>query len=1070
MVNLKHIAAAAALAILLAAAFQVIAFGSSPTLLADSPPRPDLSVDVPDEVPLDEPFEIRLQMRNRGGEGDQGGISATFLDIRRGIAWVDGFSSEIADIEVDDFSGDASDVTVHKPGSKIWNAHGEFQSRQLLIEADSSPWQPGDTETLTLTVHPKETGKLDLRVRSWICEHRYQRCARDPSRGGSDQQGYASKKISIDVVSPRLTSCYAEPNPASAGRTVHLKAGVEVPDAVAKTRLHVEFKLNGQWYESDSHRVARGARRTFSFSADAPPPGEHDLRCRLYADGESVDSDDGELEVKPHEPPRIVAMRSVSDGVGSSGSVVRAHPGEVRFEVEAVDPNADLKNVRWIANHTLTSYKATPFVESSDEHEAAESFAFPLEGVYVVEAVFTDARDHSVRASWSVTIDDGRDDLSSAISQIANANLAYSNLVCESEPVCRDRSGIRNELAAAVDKYETRFAEEVDEAKLAETERFLTENGYADEAGDDVRSAARYLNLGAICGEICYSLQVEGWDSLWYSVGWQALGFTPGADIGADTRDALWLGGQCIDAAIHAIFGSRDKKKHCDAVGLAIGGISIIPVYGKGADGLQIVRHAQRLVKDGRPKVAVKVIRLILKGVDKLGSVGKPIGDRLRDFIVNNENLFAEFRRVSYPDFVLRDYPNMRLMLPAGVDKMEKVPGFKTLKGQLDSPRGQLGAARVLETLAEERFHGWTIGEFGREYRLTENGVERVIAEVDAVLFPPKSDDQVWLESHGLFARFPDDPGSKAERLLDATRRIERPDERPDEIIYRLYYDLRDDPNDTVGQTMRTVEREIAGLHGDRVRYDFDYKPHPATGTSDATGAPATGGVQIIFCNQTETAVEPEFAIGLWGDSPVWQPRGFKIPPSGSTGCNKFARDVDEGDYYVRVRALGVELTPQWIVINLASKNPDNIRPERTFYIREEEPPEPPPPPEPETTTPPETGNGGAGGNGDNGNAADCVTERAVKPSLSPDGRRVAFVCADSEGDDEIFTARVADRSDIEQLTRNSARDTVPLWTTAGIIFFSDREGGALYIMEADGSNQRRWGATPTASPPPIAE
>ena len=102
-----------------------------------------------------------------------------------------------------------------------------------------------------------------------------------------------------------------------------------------------------------------------------------------------------------------------------------------------------------------------------------------------------------------------------------------------------------------------------------------------------------------------------------------------------------------------------------------------------------------------------------------------------------------------------------------------------------------------------------------------------------------------------------------------------------------------------------------------------------------------------------------------------------------------------------------------------------------------------------------DTGGGVDAGDGD-GNS-ECVTQRAAQVSRSTDGKRFALVCADSDGDDEIFIAN-ADGSGLTQLTRNSASDTKPSWRPKGrIYFYSDRnESIELHSMTPDGSEQGR--------------
>jgi hypothetical protein len=78
-------------------------------------------------------------------------------------------------------------------------------------------------------------------------------------------------------------------------------------------------------------------------------------------------------------------------------------------------------------------------------------------------------------------------------------------------------------------------------------------------------------------------------------------------------------------------------------------------------------------------------------------------------------------------------------------------------------------------------------------------------------------------------------------------------------------------------------------------------------------------------------------------------------------------------------------------------------------------------------------------------------------PSLSPDGRRIAFV-SDRDGNPEIYVMRISDGG-IQRLTSNPMRaDTDPAWSPDGRrIAYASGTGGELdvYVMNADGSAKR---------------
>jgi TolB protein len=83
-------------------------------------------------------------------------------------------------------------------------------------------------------------------------------------------------------------------------------------------------------------------------------------------------------------------------------------------------------------------------------------------------------------------------------------------------------------------------------------------------------------------------------------------------------------------------------------------------------------------------------------------------------------------------------------------------------------------------------------------------------------------------------------------------------------------------------------------------------------------------------------------------------------------------------------------------------------------------------------------------------------------PSLSPNGKQLAFRKMLSENNSEVFVANI-DGSNPRNLTNNPAFDGWPAWSPDGawIAFASNRNGSyEIYIMAPDGSDVRKVAAT----------
>jgi TolB protein len=81
-------------------------------------------------------------------------------------------------------------------------------------------------------------------------------------------------------------------------------------------------------------------------------------------------------------------------------------------------------------------------------------------------------------------------------------------------------------------------------------------------------------------------------------------------------------------------------------------------------------------------------------------------------------------------------------------------------------------------------------------------------------------------------------------------------------------------------------------------------------------------------------------------------------------------------------------------------------------------------------------------------------SESAQLPSVSPDGRWIAFNTALQNGQEDLWVVN-KDGSGLRQLTNDAARDRRPLWSADGtrLLFYSDRSGRyQVWTIAADGS------------------
>ena len=117
-----------------------------------------------------------------------------------------------------------------------------------------------------------------------------------------------------------------------------------------------------------------------------------------------------------------------------------------------------------------------------------------------------------------------------------------------------------------------------------------------------------------------------------------------------------------------------------------------------------------------------------------------------------------------------------------------------------------------------------------------------------------------------------------------------------------------------------------------------------------------------------------------------------------------------------------------------------------------------------------EEGSDDSGGDGVVGAMRRLTNSWDYSPTWSPDGRHIAFVS--SRDDNFDIYVMESDGSNQRRLTNHSGPDDSPTWSPDGryIAFRSRRDGNSgIYVMESDGTNLRQltnsWGSSPSWSP-----
>ena len=86
-------------------------------------------------------------------------------------------------------------------GSQIYSSSDQpIIAEHLLVESYNPSWSSSSDRTVRLWITPKETGRFDILMRTWLCRDGWDDCDRRPaSPDTEDQQDYGVKRLTIDV-------------------------------------------------------------------------------------------------------------------------------------------------------------------------------------------------------------------------------------------------------------------------------------------------------------------------------------------------------------------------------------------------------------------------------------------------------------------------------------------------------------------------------------------------------------------------------------------------------------------------------------------------------------------------------------------------------------------------------------------------------------------------------------------------------------------------------------------------------------------------------------------------------
>lgn len=381
--------------------------------------------------------------------------------------------------------------------------------------------------------------------------------------------------------------------------------------------------------------------RSRSFQTRWSVPGIKTINLRVCEGNECVDAQRNMEVVEPATVNRPPVVTRISPG--SPITVVVG--GNYIFVAHATDPDGDLRSVGWQVSQRSTP--ANPPQASLASPTQPYDHVFDSPGHYQVSVAYYDSAGLSSVAVWEVTA-------------VVNPSIPVTALQPINESLLEVQDIKREWLACVAENPDNETLclsemEDVSSARFAAANLSSIFDQYQEEAlGEDfiqnvetmlraasiVQGEAREASLlilqGALCGQACLELEVDGSESPWYLVGWLLVGFTPVVDIVADGRDVLASGYGCTTGLLNL--------DGCDWVDLGINtvgfGSSFVPIGVAQVGnipqaGLHISKYVLRA-----PRATGKTLR----AATRIPLLGEPLDKGVR-FAVNkffNKNTAAK--------------------------------------------------------------------------------------------------------------------------------------------------------------------------------------------------------------------------------------------------------------------------------------------------------------------------------------------------------------------------------------------------------------------------------------------
>ena len=173
-------------------------------------------------IELGESVQLDVTIHDVTGSFDNGGVSVSFPSLTGITGDSHRHISPQGDVTVRSTSGGVSDVIFYERNRQIYASDNQpISADELLVESHNASWSSSSDRTVSLTIVPKQAGRFEIRLRTWLCQDGWDDCITQPSRSDTeDQQGHAVKLLIIDVRAPSKPDLAFDATPTVDGNPV----------------------------------------------------------------------------------------------------------------------------------------------------------------------------------------------------------------------------------------------------------------------------------------------------------------------------------------------------------------------------------------------------------------------------------------------------------------------------------------------------------------------------------------------------------------------------------------------------------------------------------------------------------------------------------------------------------------------------------------------------------------------------------------------------------------------------------------------------------------------------------